>query len=185
MNTEIKEFNSKLKKITAAYNHVSLIETNLKRQHFTRHGQHWNKLGKALVVKLVSLRINKLLEKGPQLMFNLKWKEQTPLVDYIVIDNQGKHKHDILHQETVIDKINPCRTSSRQKRIPVTRKEDFFMVNPPPDIINTIHNLNVLHYNILSLNNKTLELSLFLHDNDIMIDVLCFTEHWLSMGQIS
>jgi hypothetical protein len=47
------------------------------------------------------------------------------------------------------------------------------------------NNLKVLHYNIQSLNNKTLELSLFLHDNDIMIDVLCFTEHRLSMDQIS
>jgi hypothetical protein len=47
------------------------------------------------------------------------------------------------------------------------------------------NNLKVLHHNIQSLNNKTLELSLFIHDTDIMIDVLCFTEHWLSMDQIS
>jgi hypothetical protein len=53
VNTRIKEFNRKLKKIIAPYNHVSLIETNLRRDFSTRHGLHWNKLGKALVVKLV------------------------------------------------------------------------------------------------------------------------------------
>jgi hypothetical protein len=47
------------------------------------------------------------------------------------------------------------------------------------------NNLKVLHHNIESLNNKILELSLFIHDSDIMIDVLCFTEHWISVDQIS
>jgi hypothetical protein len=125
VNTKIKEFNRKLKKIVAAYNHVSLIETNFKRDLFTRHGFHWNKLGKTLVVKLLCLRINKILEKGPQLMFNHKWIEYTTLGDNIVTDNQGRHDHDIHHQELVIDKRNPCRTSTRQKRSPVTRNDDI------------------------------------------------------------
>jgi hypothetical protein len=46
-------------------------------------------------------------------------------------------------------------------------------------------NLKVLHYNIQSLNNKILELSLYLHVSDTRIDVLCFTEHWISGDQIN
>jgi hypothetical protein len=46
-------------------------------------------------------------------------------------------------------------------------------------------NLTVLHYNIESLNNKIQELSLYLHVSDTMIDVLCFTENWISSDQIN
>jgi hypothetical protein len=81
VNTKIKEFNRKLKKIIAAYNHISLIETYLRRDLSTRHGLHWNKLGKALAEKLLCLRINKIPEKGPQIMFNLKWIKFASLGD--------------------------------------------------------------------------------------------------------
>jgi hypothetical protein len=77
VNSEIEEFNRKLKRIVTSYNHASLLETNLKREFFTRHGLHWNKLGKALVVKLILLRINKLIGKGPQTPINLTWKDNS------------------------------------------------------------------------------------------------------------
>jgi hypothetical protein len=75
VNSEIKEFNRKLKKIVTSYNHVSLLETNLKRESFTRHGLHWNFLGKTLVVKLIPLQINKLIGKESQTPINLIWKD--------------------------------------------------------------------------------------------------------------
>jgi hypothetical protein len=59
INLEIEEFNRKLKKITTLYNHVSMLETNFKRECFTRHGLHWNFLGKSLVVNLLLHQINK------------------------------------------------------------------------------------------------------------------------------
>jgi hypothetical protein len=45
-------------------------------------------------------------------------------------------------------------------------------------------NIIVLHHSIQSLNNKIQELSLYLHVSETMVDVLCFTEHWLSGDQI-
>jgi lysophospholipase L1-like esterase len=59
INLQIEELNRKLNKITTLYNHVSLLETNFKRECFTRHGLHWNSLGKSLVVKLLLHQINK------------------------------------------------------------------------------------------------------------------------------
>jgi hypothetical protein len=39
-------------------------------------------------------------------------------------------------------------------------------------------NATVLHHNVQSLNNKILELTVYLHDNKKMVDVICLTELW-------
>lgn len=41
-------------------------------------------------------------------------------------------------------------------------------------------NIIVLHHNTQSLNNKIQESLLYIHVSDTMMDVLCFTEHWIS-----
>jgi hypothetical protein len=46
------------------------------------------------------------------------------------------------------------------------------------------NNIIVLHHSMLCLNNKIQELALYLHVNDFIMDVLCFTEHWISEDQI-
>ncbi|PNF19709.1 hypothetical protein B7P43_G15347 [Cryptotermes secundus] len=73
VNSETEEFNRQLKKIATLYNHVSLLETNLKRECFKKHGLHWNSLGKTLVVKLISMQINKVLRKELLTPVNLTW----------------------------------------------------------------------------------------------------------------
>jgi exonuclease III len=45
--------------------------------------------------------------------------------------------------------------------------------------------LKVLHHNAQSLHNKLGELSLLLSLNHMNMDVLCFTEHWLSSDHIN
>ncbi|XP_033608380.1 uncharacterized protein LOC117282525 [Cryptotermes secundus] len=59
VNSEIEEFSRQLKKIATLYNHVSLLETNLKRECFTKHGLHWNSLGKTLDFCLYGYMENK------------------------------------------------------------------------------------------------------------------------------
>jgi hypothetical protein len=58
MNLEIEEFNRELQKITTLYNHVSLLETDFKRECFTRQGLHWNSLGESLLVKQTPIASN-------------------------------------------------------------------------------------------------------------------------------
>jgi hypothetical protein len=89
VNLEIEGFNRKLKKIGTSYNHVALSETNLKRECFTRHGLHWNLLGKDLVVKLITYQNNKVIEKGFQTLMNLVWKDNA-LVGNISTCNEGR-----------------------------------------------------------------------------------------------
>lgn len=123
-NIKIKEFNRKLKKITAVYKHVFLMGTNFRRDLFTRHGLHWNKWGKAQAVKLLCQKIKIILQEEPQLMTNLKWIESATLGDKSIAVNQEREDQD-KHQQPAIGKSKACRTSTRQKRLPVTRIDDF------------------------------------------------------------
>ena len=145
LNLEIEEFNRKLKKIATPYNHVSVCETNLKRECFTRHGLHWNSLGKDLVVKLLKHQINKVIGKSVQAPISLAWKDSTLVVnesgcnegvlslsDVVEVDvnvdsDDGVYSvhTEQLDQVNRSDEINHCRTSKRQRKAPVTRKDDF------------------------------------------------------------
>jgi hypothetical protein len=88
INFEIEEFNRKLKTIATSYNNVSLLETNFKREYFTRYGLHWNSLGKTLVVNLILHQINKLIGKGVQIPINLVLKDNA-MVGIVSSGNKG------------------------------------------------------------------------------------------------
>jgi hypothetical protein len=125
--------------------HASLLETNSKREYFRSHGVHWNFLGKTSVVKLVLQQINKLIGKVFETPINLVWKDNA-LVGYIgsynkemtilfrnvdvnsenIRDNEQRKQQ----QATVIDEINLHITSVRQRKIRVTRREDFLRYTP-------------------------------------------------------
>ena len=48
-----------------------------------------------------------------------------------------------------------------------------------------LYELKILHHIVQSLNNKLLEISISLTFDDISVDVLCFTEHWLRENQLN
>jgi DNA modification methylase len=138
--SEIDKFNRNLKKIATLYNYVSLSETSVKRERFIKHVLHWNSLGKTLVLKLILLQINKLVRKEFQTLFNLAWKDNdlvgnmcsgneeiTVLFDNVNVhaNSEIKKKLKIELQETGIDEINVCKTSVRQRKAAVTRRENL------------------------------------------------------------
>jgi hypothetical protein len=141
VNSEIEEFNRKLKKNVTSYNHVSLLETNLKRECFTKHGLHWNSLGKTLVVKLIVQQINRVVRKGLLNPISLTWlenalpskagsgnEEMITLYGNVNVSTgseKGNNEQRKQQKETGIDEINLRRASARQRKVPVTRKEDF------------------------------------------------------------
>jgi hypothetical protein len=102
VNSETKEFNKKLQKIATLYNHVSLLETNLKRECFTKHGLRWNFLGKTMVLELILLQINKLVRKGFQTPINLIWK------DNALVGNSGSNTEKL---STLLDNVNVSANS--------------------------------------------------------------------------
>ena len=111
---------------------ISDQETN--REDFTKHGLHQNATGKDKVVKLMSLNIAQLFEVRKNHPIILKWRTthgDPNLVnnvlnvineDQVIIDNKGGN-------EDQMDSNNQgIRTSTRPKRFPNTRSDDFLWV---------------------------------------------------------
>jgi hypothetical protein len=152
---EIQKFNRRLKEIVNLYNHASLLETNLKRGFFTRHGLHLNGIGKKVVAKQIILQINKALEKITKTPVSLNWKDNsrennislTTVNNSITFGNMSNNLTDNVNCSTsscvAISKMSnneegmgndndianneatTRRTSSRPKKAPVTRNTDF------------------------------------------------------------
>jgi hypothetical protein len=142
VNSEIEKINRKLKKIASSYNHVSFLETSLGREYFTKHGLHWNSRGKTLIMRLLSAQINKLVGQRPSTPINLTWRENSMsgnadssddetkiLLSNVKVStenvNRGNKEQRKLQKETSADGPILYRTSTRQRKVPVTRKEDF------------------------------------------------------------
>ena len=94
-NSEIHIFNRHLKKITKVYNHVTIVEPDLNRKHFTQHGMHLNKSGKEWLSKLLATQINRLVKRNvnDKLKIALKWKDES-------VDNQSHFRSTIPPDQT-------------------------------------------------------------------------------------
>jgi hypothetical protein len=58
VDNEVVKFNRQIRKIVKLHENVTFLEVKLQREHFTKHGQHFNNSGK----ELVSLELAKLVE---------------------------------------------------------------------------------------------------------------------------
>jgi hypothetical protein len=63
VSNEVVKFNRQLKKIVKLHANVELLEVELQRKHFTRHGQHLNYRSKELVSLELAKKIEQLLNK--------------------------------------------------------------------------------------------------------------------------
>jgi len=107
VNNEIKSFNRKLMKSVRAYQHASILEMSTDRKLFTNYGLHLNGLGKEVLSKqIVSLTYAVLNQK----------KDPPVILGW----NTDLSHTDTLHQENVI-----IRTSTRTKKTPSTKIDDF------------------------------------------------------------
>lgn len=103
--------NRKLKKLVKVFLHTSFLETDSNRSLFTTHVLHLNNSGK----QLVTYQIASLL--------HLTFKQKT--LDPIIL---GWH-NEIQYNINLIGVGNqvkvPSRNSSHNKKIPITRSNDF------------------------------------------------------------
>jgi hypothetical protein len=76
VNKEVLKFNRQVKKIIKLNSNVKLMEVELQRQHFTRHGQHLNLSGKELVALVLAKKIDQLLTKLETNPIQMQWKEE-------------------------------------------------------------------------------------------------------------
>jgi len=114
--------NRKLHKLTKDMHHVSVTDTNLARNDFTRHGLHMNSAGKDKIAKIIRHKITNLLTSQiPPI--SLKWKKvpsATSTIEEKVETISGNAEN--VHK-------NAARASCRTKKTTITRNEDFFMGN--------------------------------------------------------
>jgi len=66
-NLETQAVNRKLNKMTKAFSHVAIAETDLHRKYFTRHGMHLNKSGKEWLSKLIATQICRLINSNKRM----------------------------------------------------------------------------------------------------------------------
>jgi hypothetical protein len=130
----VQIFNRKLYKIIKNKDNVRILNIETIREDFTQHGFCLNGTGKIKVVKLMSQKISQLFEAKKKHPVILKWRStqndpslvnSIPKVireDHVVIDDKGRNKDQM-------DSYNQgIRMSSRPKRLPNTRSDDFLWV---------------------------------------------------------
>ena len=81
VNNEVIRFNRQLKKRMAPFNNVKILETNLEREYFTKHGLHLNSAGKECIVLRLAMMVKSFLNKKRLSPIRLKWKNNTAFFD--------------------------------------------------------------------------------------------------------
>ena len=81
VNNDVIRFNRQLKKRMAPYNSVKILETNLEREYFTKHGLHRNSSGKECIALRLTMVVKSFLNKERMSPIRLKWKDKTTFSD--------------------------------------------------------------------------------------------------------
>ena len=134
VNHEAQVFKRKLRKQLKDMQHTHIVDVQLTRDEFTRHGLHLNYLGKERIAKAIEHSINTLsTSRDPAISLN--WKEAPPAViittaTEIRMGSTGEKNTEIKTSTTEKNDIDeqrkPTRSSCKPKRPPTTRNEDFF-----------------------------------------------------------
>jgi len=76
VNSEIKSFNRKLKKIIKAHHHTSVLELMTTRNPYTSHGLHLNGQGKEKLANQIVHHVYAILKQEKDSLLPLNWKER-------------------------------------------------------------------------------------------------------------
>jgi hypothetical protein len=85
VNIEVIKFNRQMEKKMKIYHNVKLLDTDLDRNYFTRHGQHLHSSGKELISNKLSTVIKDLFIKKQLPPICMPWKE----ISHLTVSNQN------------------------------------------------------------------------------------------------
>jgi len=88
VNNEVINFNRQLKKRLTPYNNVKILETDLGRGYFTKHGLHLNSSGKECVAQRLARAVGSFLNKQKVSPIGLYWKDDTSFPE---LNGYGSH----------------------------------------------------------------------------------------------
>ena len=76
VNKEMITYNRKVSKWMKKYEHVKLIDCDLQRRCYTRHGMHMNLTGKELISQRIMEHIKEFFSKKETSTIKLHWKQE-------------------------------------------------------------------------------------------------------------
>lgn len=129
VNIEIRKYNRGLFKIAQAYNHIKILELH-DRGLFTKHGLHFNKLGKVHLVKQIVSTAQSLFDKDLNPPIVMGWLSDTSVnKEFLVEETVSETSMIVQNMNThVLESCNDdksIRTSKRTKKPPLTRSNYF------------------------------------------------------------
>ena len=131
VNKEIQSFNRKLRKIMKIKEMVKIIDYDITREGFTRHGQHLNSIGKSkLAQHIAQYLIRSFINTNTELI-PMKWKtsilEVIPMECEVMGINNEKSDLNSDREEESQSTINNqnIRVSSRRKKNTQARSNEF------------------------------------------------------------
>jgi hypothetical protein len=127
VNIRIQSVNNRLKSILSRFKHVTMLDMNITRNYFTKHGLHLNKLGKEWLARKIASQIDNINTTKEVL------ENTNPIPLYLTETLQENKQTDILTNTTQVQLTqdisafthNNSRSSTRIKKTPSSKYNDF------------------------------------------------------------
>jgi hypothetical protein len=124
VNKGTQVFIRKVRKSLKAMQHVNIVDVELSRDSFTQHGFHLNSSGKEWISKTIAQTITTFASMEKPII-SLNWKEAHMAVPTVEPMTELARKSDKCEHGFTV------RSSSRTKRPPINRHENFLWVTCP------------------------------------------------------
>jgi hypothetical protein len=128
VNQEIKVFNRKLYKHIKSFDHSFSLEVLFEKEHYTGHGFHLNVKGKDIVAKIFVSAIKGIFNKSKVIPIIANGKETQEVNSGMNEQLDCSPKTANRQAETSQYVASHPRMTGRERKNPVTRSSDFFMV---------------------------------------------------------
>jgi hypothetical protein len=138
VNSEVIRYNKQLRKRMTQFNIVKILETDLERNYFTKHGLHLNSFGKEYIAIRLATVVKNLFHIERMSPIALQWKEDSPVSSNKVESTpqtQPPHspKESSTNENSIESEPNDHtqtmpieeKESNRTKKAPLTRSDNF------------------------------------------------------------
>ena len=89
INSEVSNYNRQLRRRLKQYNNIQILETNLERKYFTKHGAHLNSSGKEYITQRLAAVVNNFFHTKPMSPIHLQWKEDNVITNQYEINKDS------------------------------------------------------------------------------------------------
>ena len=112
--SEVINFNKQLRKRMIQYNNVKIVETDLEKKYFTKHGQHLNSSGKETIALRLTTVVKSFFLIERMSPIYLYWKDDT------VITNQDRRSKDSVvtnNNDKITTRLQPSHSPKKPQKM--------------------------------------------------------------------